>query len=166
MGFDVLAFTLNLSGMVTTAGSPGNDGVLDGGVMAELGAADSVDADEVALMAPGIAVARIRVPLGLATDIGVTGILDIFASASGPGNVTTDFSDTFDVTKIQLFDSSGHLVDDNVTLTDAAGNVLGAAAANPSSPAVPEPSSVLLLIAGLGLLAFPRSRRNRASMET
>src|SRR5262249_9088292 len=68
-------------------------------------------------------------------------------------NITVDFSDTFAVTKIQFFDMSGNLLEDNVVLTDAAGNMLGAPPNPQPSPAVPEPSSALLLAAGLGFFA-------------
>jgi hypothetical protein len=78
--------------------------------------------------------------------------LRLEAFASGPGNATADFLDTFAITKIQLFDSTGTLLDDNVTLTDASGGALPVSL-SPQPPAVPEPSSALLLAAGLGILA-------------
>ena len=94
------------------------------------------------------------VPLGIPDDIEVISTLRAEAFASGPLNATADFIDTFAITKVQLFNSTGALLDDNVTLTDAAGNVLPV-----SSPAVPEPSSALLLAAGIGLLVTARRAR-------
>src|SRR5262249_34570315 len=90
--------------------------------------------------------------------INATGGLSLDAVVTAPGSVTLDFSDTFGVTKIQLLDASGNLLEDNITLTDAAGNVLGAPPNPPPPPsqAVPEPASSVLLAAGLALFGISR----------
>jgi membrane-associated phospholipid phosphatase len=151
-GSDTLAFTLQLSGATGIVGNPAD---FTGSVTAQLDADSPGDLGEVAfLTAPGTAVLNLAVLIGIDNRVDLDGLLSISASAGGPGNVTVDFSDTFAVTKLQLFDSSGNLLQENVMLTDASGNVLGAPSnpPPPPPPPVPEPSSALLLAAGLGLL--------------
>jgi membrane-associated phospholipid phosphatase len=153
-GVDVLALTLSLTGRVTIVGNSST-----GSVRAELSGSSLFDLGELAeLDAPETALLSIAVGVGVDNRIDLSGLLSIEADAGGPGNVTVDFSNTFEITKIQMLDSNGNLLQDNVTLTDASGNVLGAPS-NPQPlppPAVPEPSSALLLAAGRGLLASIR----------
>src|SRR5215472_16227908 len=109
------------------------------------------------LSTAGTATLLVAVPIGVVDTIEVVGDLSATADALAPSNITVDFFDTFAVTKIQLFDSSNHLLQDDFTLTDAFGNVLGAPPNPPPPPqpppaAVPEPSSTLLLTVSLGLL--------------
>jgi hypothetical protein len=153
-GRATLAFTVNLTGAITTSGNP-LGGALGGDVLARLFVTDGFSGDTVSdsLTGPGVIVLQVSgVPLGIPDDIDVLSELRLEAFASGPGNATADFLDTFAITKIQLFDSTGTLLDDNVTLTDASGGALPVSL-SPQPPAVPEPSSALLLAAGLGILA-------------
>jgi hypothetical protein len=156
LGHGTLAFTVTLRGAITTSGNP-LGGALGGDVLAQLFVTDGFSGSTVSdsLTGPGMfTVQASGVPLGIPDDIEVISTLRAEAFASGPLNATADFIDTFAITKVQLFNSTGALLDDNVTLTDAAGNVLPV-----SSPAVPEPSSALLLAAGIGLLVTARRAR-------
>jgi hypothetical protein len=158
-GAAVLSFTLSLSGSITTVGA---------GPVVRVGAGLSLGDQFFStasgqLDMPGTLVIQLPVIRGVEEFINATGGLTLDAVVTAPGSATLDFSDTFAVTKIQLLDPSGNLLEDNITLTDATGNVLGAPPNQPPppSPAVPEPSSALLLAAGLGLLAAAL-RRSRA----
>jgi len=155
-GQDTRVFTLQLTGAVTTAGNPGAGGTLTGqGDVSVHADANGFDVFG-GVNGPGTAILDVPVLVGFDNVVEFDALLDITAFASGPGNVTSDFSDTFEVAKIQLFDLSGNLLQDNFTLTDPAGNVFGAPSnppPPPPTPAVPEPSSALLLAAGLCILA-------------
>src|SRR5215471_2823466 len=142
-GSAVLSFTLSLSGSATTVGA---------GPVVRVGAGLSLGDQFFStasgnLDAPGTVVIQLPVIRGVEEFINATGGLTLDAIVTAPGSATLDFSDTFAVTDIQLLDPNGNLLEDNITLTDAAGNVLGAPPnqAPPPPPAVPELSSALLL---------------------
>jgi membrane-associated phospholipid phosphatase len=151
-----LSFTLSLTGSITTVGLGST-----GSVGAGLSLADQFfNTGSGHLDAPGTEVIELPVIRGVEEFINATGGLTLDAVATAPGSVTLDFSDTFEVAKIQLLDTSGGLLEDNIILMDAAGNTLGGPSPQPPPPppGVPEPSSALLLAAGLGLLAAVRRR--------
>ncbi|MBV8937116.1 MAG: PEP-CTERM sorting domain-containing protein [Alphaproteobacteria bacterium] len=151
-----LSFTLSLNGSIITVGPEAS-----GSVRALLSFGDQFfNAATAELTAPGTEVLQLPAFPGAVEFINAIGDLSIDAIASAPGNVTVDFANTFSVTTIKLVDANGNILEDNITLTDAAGNVLGGPANQPPPPppAAPEPSSALLLAAGLGLLLSSRAR--------
>jgi hypothetical protein len=153
-----LSFTLSLTGSITTVGAGSQ--VIVGAVLS-LGD-QFFSTASARLDAPGTVVFQLPVIHGVEEFINATGGLSIDAVVNSPGNVTVEFSDTFAVTRIQLLDAGGNLLEDNVVLTDSVGNALGAPPGPPPPPSpVPEPSSALLLAAGLGLLTTAL-RRGRA----
>ena len=160
-GFAFLDFTLNLTGLITTVGMAS-----EGSVAATLSLGDQFffNAFE-RLTAPGTVVLPLEVVRGVESFIDAQGTLAVEGDVNAPGNVTIDFLDTFDVTKIQLFDTNGNLLADNIVLTDDAGNTLGGPPNPP--PAVPEPSSVLLLaVAWLGFLTVSKWRERHLKDES
>jgi hypothetical protein len=93
------------------------------------------------LSGPGSTTATIDVSPG--DDVQVRLFLRAVAIGQASGSAISDFSDTLELPRIELLDSSGNFLE-NVTLTDAKGNVLGAPVAT-----VPEPGTSVLVGAGL-----------------
>jgi hypothetical protein len=135
-GFGVLKLTVTLDGTTTFTGDNKNGSHVGLSFVGE----SNVGPGAVTLTGPGTATLELPVTLGDFADEGIhlRAVLDLDVTAFEPGSVNSDFSETFKIKSVQLFDGT---TTRDVTLVDSAGNVLPVATA-----AVPEPGSLLLAI--------------------
>jgi hypothetical protein len=179
-----LVFTLALHGRLLAGGVDFADNNSLATVRADFGVANQVplfgfgssasmpefnqriDAPDLGVLVTSPFTVSVGVLLGADNAISISGDLFVSGVAISPGSgasgfATSDFTNTFSITSLQLFNDQGQFVE-NVTLTDALGNKLqvGAPAA-----AAPEPASIVLLILGsLGLAGYAiPSRRQPAA---
>jgi hypothetical protein len=151
-GVATLVFTAPLTGTLT--------GGRGASVSSFLSVTDLVMADTASagLNAAGVGLLRLAVPLGVPDSIQMVGdlVVDAFPTS---GLADSDFFTSLDVTKIQLFDASGALLDGSVALTDAQGRSIPVA----PTTAIPEPATVLTFGIGMLWLALTCWRRRDRS---
>jgi hypothetical protein len=152
-GFDFLRFTGSLHGTTIVVGD-GDDSFVNLAFEA-----DGATHDGALLTGPGTATLTIGVNVGSASFVTLDAFLAVQANIGGPEEsaVIEDYSQSFTINAVQLFDAQGNFIRD-VTLVDDAGNVLPVSAAAVS---VSEPGTALLLAIATGVLGAIglRSRR-------
>jgi hypothetical protein len=150
LGFVSVRFTVSLDGTTSVSGNGQASVGLDFNALSTAAGPRSVILD-----GPGTTTLEIPVFVGNADSLQLDVFLQVSSGSDGPGSAIADFSQSFKIDAVQLFDGHGNFIQD-LTLVDGAGNVL------PVSPAtVPEPGSALLLAIATGVLGAIglRSRR-------
>jgi hypothetical protein len=132
---DFLSFTVSLHGSSAATGGGSSQVSLDFSV-SQFGFANGT----VHLTGPGTATTEVPLEVGFTNFVDLDAFLDVGSGSSGPGSAVGDFSQSFKIDAVQLFDSHDAFIRD-ITLVDDKGNVLPIATA-----AVPEPESLLLAI--------------------
>jgi hypothetical protein len=143
-----ILFSFSLAGGITSSGSgfAGIDAEMSAFTGSGLGLGSAAQ-----LQSPGTATLLVPLEVG-ENNILLIGLLTADADASPSfGSATSDFATTLFISKVQLLDSNGNVIQD-LTLTDALGNTLQVGE-------VPEPATYALILAGLGVIGFV-ARRN------
>jgi hypothetical protein len=155
ISFGTLAFTVSLDGTTTMTGATSASEVhLDfNGISTSIGG--QLGGPGVTLTGPGTAIDKVGVFIGVPSSLFIFGDLDVDVSTDGAGGVIADFSQSFQINAVQLFDSHGNFIQD-VTLVDDAGNLLPIGTV--PHPTVPGPGSAMLLAIGVGILGAVRLR--------